>query len=165
VSGRRRTRTRVAAYGLCRDEVDRVLLCRIAESIAPGGIWTLPGGGLDFGESPPVAALRELTEETGLVGEVVELIDVFDRVVEQRGGIRLHSIQIVYRARIVGGELRDEVGGSTDRCAWFSVDEAYQLRLGAMARRTIEHDETVRGAGGRVAPGTPLAAADQPGAS
>ena len=144
MSGRRRTRTRVAAYALCRDDLDRVLLCRISESIAPGGIWTLPGGGLDFGESPPVAVVRELTEESGLVGEVVELIDVFDRVVEQRGGVRLHSIQIVYRARILGGELRDEVSGSTDRCAWFAVEEAYALRLGTLARRTIERDESVR---------------------
>jgi 8-oxo-dGTP diphosphatase len=144
VSGRRRTRTRVAAYALCRDELDRVLLCRISESIAPGGIWTLPGGGLDFGESPPVAVLRELTEETGLLGEVVELIDVFDRVVEQRDGARLHSIQIVYRVRSLGGQLRDEVGGSTDRCAWFNVDEAFELRLGTLARRTIERDESAR---------------------
>ena len=63
-----RRRTRIAAYGLCRDADRRVLLCRIVERIAPGGIWTLPGGGLDFGESPARAVLRELTEETGLTG-------------------------------------------------------------------------------------------------
>ena len=100
----------------------------------------------------PSRSCASSTEETGLVGEVVELIDVFDRVVEQRGGVRLHSIQIVYRARILGGELRDEVDGSTDRCAWFALDAAYAStrdarpaddrarRNGQPARRRAEHD-------------------------
>ena len=54
--------TRVAAYALCKRD-GRILLCRIG----PGpwtavGRWTLPGGGIDFGEPPADAALRELTE-------------------------------------------------------------------------------------------------------
>ena len=48
-------RTRVAAYALSTDESGRILLCRIAPSIAAGEIWTLPGGGLEFGEPPEVA--------------------------------------------------------------------------------------------------------------
>jgi 8-oxo-dGTP diphosphatase len=139
-----RRRTRVAAYALCRDVDHRVLLCRIVERIAPGGVWTLPGGGLDFGESPAGAALRELTEETGLTGEIVELLDVFDRVIDQPSSIRMHSIQIVYRVRVTGGKLRDELHGSTDTCAWFSSADALGLRLGQMARRIIEDDEAGR---------------------
>ena len=45
-------RTRVAAYALCVDEAGRILLCRMAPSIIAGEVWTLPGGGLQFGESP-----------------------------------------------------------------------------------------------------------------
>src|ERR1700675_729791 len=65
-AGPQRRVTRVAAYALCVED-DRLLMCRLA----PGewtlvGHWTLPGGGLAFGESPPDAALRELDEETGL---------------------------------------------------------------------------------------------------
>ena len=68
--------------------------------------------------------LRELTEETGLSGEVVELLDVTDRVVDQPRGVRMHAIQIVYRVRVLGGELRDEPDGSTDMCGWFTTAEA-----------------------------------------
>ena len=139
-----RRRTRIAAYGLCHDADRRVLLCRIVERIAPGGVWTLPGGGLEFGESPTDAVLRELTEETGLSGEVVELLDVTDRVVDQPRGVRMHAIQIVYRVRVVPGELRDEPDGSTDMCGWFTTAEAADLRLGVMARRVLAGEEARR---------------------
>ena len=85
-------------------------------------VWTLPGGGLDFGESPTAAVVRELTEETGLDGEVVDLLDVTDRVVDEPRGVRMHAIRIIYRVRITGGELRNEPDGSTDMCRWFAPD-------------------------------------------
>jgi ADP-ribose pyrophosphatase YjhB (NUDIX family) len=132
----------VAAYALCRDEAGRILLCRIAPSILAGEVWTLPGGGLDFGEAPAAAVVRELTEETGYDGEIVELADVSDRLFTdpfpdaQEDG-RLHAIRIVYRVRITGGELRDEPDGSTDTCAWFTLGEAQDLHLGELARRSL----------------------------
>lgn len=130
-------RTRVAAYALCRDEAGQILLVRYAPYIVDTGLWTLPGGGLEFGESPAAAVLRELTEETGLTGEVDALIDVVDRVLDASDGARLHSIRLVYRVRITGGELRDEVDGSTDRCAWFEVEEARRLHLDGLASHVL----------------------------
>ena len=56
----------------------------------------------------------------------------------------MHAIQIVDRVRVDGGELRDELNGSTDTCAWFSVPDARELRLGQMARKIIEDDEAGR---------------------
>ena len=44
---------------------------------------------------------------------------------------------IVYRVRIIGGELRDEVDGSTDTCAWFTPGDAARLHLGDLARRML----------------------------
>jgi ADP-ribose pyrophosphatase len=131
-------RTRVGAYALCLDDAGRILLCRIAPAVAPGEIWTLPGGGLDFGEAPEAAVVRELTEETGYRGEVVALADVADRLFSNvRAGGRLHAIRIVYRVQVTGGALRDEVDGSTDTCAWFTRTEAARLHLGELARRTL----------------------------
>ena len=134
----RAQRTRVAAYALSTDEGGRILLCRIAPSIAAGEIWTLPGGGLEFGESPEVAVVRELAEESGYQGEVVGLADVKDRVVtDTDGGGRMHAIRIVYRVRVTGGDLRDEIDGSTDMCGWFTLDEASRLNLGGLARHAL----------------------------
>jgi 8-oxo-dGTP diphosphatase len=131
-------RTRVAAYALCVDETGRVLLCRIAPSVVAGEIWTLPGGGLEFGESPRDAVLRELAEEAGYEGEIVDLADVTDRVLTDSGATgRLHAIRILYRVQVTGGELRDEVGGSTDTCGWFTLEEAEHLNLGELARHAL----------------------------
>ena len=131
-------RTRVAAYALVRDEGGRVLLCHIAPSVGVGDIWTLPGGGVDFGEPPEQAVLRELIEETGLSGELHGLREVSDRLfTSPDGGDRLHAIRIVYEVDVRGGDLRDEAEGSTDMCRWVALDEAATLPLGELARRTI----------------------------
>ncbi len=127
-------RTRVAAYALCRDAQGRVLLCHLAPSVGAHDTWTLPGGGLGFGEAPADAALRELHEETGLRGSIVRLIDVNDRLFRAvDGGEALHAIRIVYAVRITGGDLRDEVDGSTDGAGWFSRETAGRMRLGELS--------------------------------
>jgi 8-oxo-dGTP diphosphatase len=124
-------------------EEQRILLCRIAGGHWSGvGEWTLPGGGLDFGERPADGALRELTEETGLVGEIVELAEVLSwtgRWRHPRDDVdeAYHGIQIVYRARIVGGALRPEVGGSTDLAGWFTPRDATGLPLVELAREGL----------------------------
>ena len=131
-------RIRVAAYAIVRDEDDRVLLCHIHPAVGVGDIWTLPGGGLDFGESPARAALRELAEETGLVGEIERLVEVDDRLFASTDRPdRMHAIRIVYEVRIVGGTLRDEPEGSTDTCRWVAPEEALRMRLGELARRAV----------------------------
>lgn len=130
-------RTRIAAYALCRDDIGRTLLCHIAPSVGVGDVWTLPGGGLEFGEPPAAAALRELEEETGYQGEIVRLLDVTDRLFHGGRPEALHAIRIVYRVRIVGGALRDEVGGSTDGAGWFTHEEATRLRLGELSRTML----------------------------
>lgn len=132
-------RTRVAAYAVACDDRNRILLCHIAPSVGVGDVWTLPGGGLEFGEPPEVAVLRELSEETGYVGELDGLLGVGDRVFHEAEGVdRLHAIRILYRVRIVGGELRDEPDGSTDTCRWFTTPDARRLRLGELARYALD---------------------------
>lgn len=119
--------TRVAAYALCLDEAGRILLARLTYPEIAAGSWTLPGGGLDFGEMPTDAVLRELTEETGLTGEVESLAGVESWV--RRGpvlggvGVDFQAIQIIYRVRITGGSLTNELDGSTDEAAWFTRAE------------------------------------------
>ncbi|MFF5188147.1 NUDIX hydrolase [Streptomyces sp. NPDC000345] len=120
-----RKRLRVAAYAVCvRD--GQVLLAR---SPADGGgfEWVLPGGGMEHGEDPLDTVVRELDEETGYRVEVTGLLGldssrhVFGRE-GLHGPVDHHGLRIVYEGRVVGGELRNEVNGSTDMAAWHDLD-------------------------------------------
>lgn len=134
-----RERTRLAAYAVCADD-GRILLCRIAGHVVEGERWILPGGGVDFGEDPAAAVIRELAEECGLRGTVERLLDVHSRLFDHADGPdpeRLHAVRILYRVRVVGGALRDETDGSTDTCAWFTPAAARALDLTEVARRGL----------------------------
>jgi ADP-ribose pyrophosphatase YjhB (NUDIX family) len=139
-------RTRVAAYALCVQD-DALLLVRVAPGYPATGVWTLPGGGLNFGEDPADAAVRELTEESGLTGDLdgLAFIDSITRDNEPEfGGDSWHGIRIVYYATITGGELRDEVEESTDKAEWVPlarvherpITELVEVALGYLAGQT-----------------------------
>lgn len=120
---------RVAAYGLVRDG-ELVLLTRLSRSLHAGR-WTLPGGGLDFGERPADAVVREVHEETGLVVRVEELLDADAEhyPYEHRGAAYdAHAVRFLYRVAVVGGALGVvEVDGSTDDVRWWPAGELPEL--------------------------------------
>jgi 8-oxo-dGTP diphosphatase len=132
-------RTRLGAYGLCVDAERRVLLCRLAGSTPEGNRWTLPGGGMEFGEPPETAALREIEEESGLTGDLAGIAGIYSNTFEQSfAGDPLHVIGIIYRVEHLTGDLRDEVDGSTDACGWFTEAEARALPLVDLAERGLD---------------------------
>ncbi len=61
-------RTRLGSYAVAIGN-GGILLCRIASGYPEEGQWTLPGGGIDWGEHPDDALVREVYEETGLALE------------------------------------------------------------------------------------------------
>ena len=75
-------------------------------------------------------AIREVEEETGYRVELRQLLTVesFRWMLDRPGGPVDHqAICVIYTAEIVGGELRNEVGGSTDVAAWVPLDEVPDL--------------------------------------
>jgi 8-oxo-dGTP diphosphatase len=135
---------RVAAYGLVFDNEGRMLVTRIAPGYTrdADGMWTLPGGGLNFGEDPADGAVRELEEETGLTGEVTSLafVNSFVRgAIPSAGLAPFHSLRIVYRMRVTEGTLRHETDESTDMAAWFTLDELRTLPIVDLVEAALDH--------------------------
>lgn len=123
---------RTAAYALVvRDGAAgrEVLLSRVSVSGFHTGTWTLPGGGVEHGEPPAVAAAREVREETGLEVVVGRVLHVADESIRGRGPSGreedFHGVQLVYAAE-PGAAARDaepvaEVGGTSDAVAWIPL--------------------------------------------
>ena len=114
------TAFRLTASAVCiRD--DALLLVHWSPSVRQA-LWTLPGGGLEHAEDPFDTVRREVAEETGYTVEVERMLGV-DSMRAKHRGTDWHWVRIVYQATVVGGALRSEVGGSTDRAAWIPLDE------------------------------------------
>jgi 8-oxo-dGTP diphosphatase len=86
-------------------EGERVLMVeRGREPLA--GYWSLPGGVLEVGETLAEAVKREVWEETGLLIEPVEIVEIFERVIrDEAGAVEYHYVLVDYRCTVVGGEL------------------------------------------------------------
>ena len=123
---------RVAAYAVIVDADDRLLLAHWNEGRRAA--WTMPGGGLEPGEDPEVAARREVREETGYKVEIDELLGIHSRVIPPGRRLTpgvtepLHTLRIIYRAHVGGGRLRNETDGSTDKAEWFPLSAVPSLQ-------------------------------------
>jgi 8-oxo-dGTP diphosphatase len=92
---------RVAAYALVL-RGDQILLTRLASRISADEKWHLPGGGVDHGEDPRDAVVREIREETGLEAEVGDTARIYSAHLPSmwRKGRRwdYQALRIVYDA-------------------------------------------------------------------
>lgn len=124
---------RVASYAIITDEKNRLLLPHWYSGEQAQG-WTLPGGGIEEGEDPADAVIREVFEETGYHAQVQHILGVDSHVIPAERRLRpeqrtqsLHALRIIYRAEIVGGELTVERDGSTNGVDWFRTDQVEEL--------------------------------------
>jgi 8-oxo-dGTP diphosphatase len=115
---------------------DMLLLIKRAKE--PGkGLWSIPGGLVELGESVRETARRETMEETGIEVEVGELLGVFDSpTYDEKGRLRFHYILIDFSARPVGGSLK----GSSEiqDLKWVRTDEIKQYELTSVLGKLLE---------------------------
>ena len=104
VSKARQLRPSVAA--IIPNDDGHVLLQRRSDN----GLWGLPGGGVEIGESVSTAIVREVQEETGLTVMIERLVGVYSdprfQVVRYADGNVVHYINTLFVCRIVGGTLQ-----------------------------------------------------------
>jgi len=95
---------------------NRFLVAKRAETMdTHPGLWNFPSGKIESGEEPVEAALRELQEETGLVGEVLRTADAFEQETED-GNFKVHPVLV-----LVSGE--PELNREHTEYRWISRDE------------------------------------------
>jgi ADP-ribose pyrophosphatase YjhB (NUDIX family) len=100
------TQLRPAVAAIITDAEGKILLQRRSDN----GLWGLPGGSVEIGESVHQAILREVREETGLTVEVLRLIGVYSdprfQVVRYPDDTVVHYVSILFGCRISSGTLQ-----------------------------------------------------------
>ena len=96
----------------------------------PEGVWALPKGNIDAGEKPDETALREVWEETGVRGTLVEKLGDVKYTYTRRGGVRVFKIVSFYlvkagRGRL--GEIEERMRIEVAEARWLPLDEAPRL--------------------------------------
>ncbi len=100
----------IGAFGIIVDDVGRVLLCHRRDI----DMWNLPGGGMESGELPPHAVIREVKEETGFDVAVGRLIGVY-------GKPDRDDLVFAFACEITGGQLTET--DESDACCYFAPDD------------------------------------------
>ena len=98
----------IGAFTVIFDKHNRVLLCHRCDL----NMWNLPGGGVESGELPTEAAVRETREETGLDIEIERLVGVYGKPYQD-------DLVFVFTAKIVGGQLT--LTDEADECRYFAL--------------------------------------------
>ena len=111
----------------------RVLLVKEKED----GLWTLPGGWADVGDSPSVAAVRETKEESGYDVGVRKLAAVYDRNRHGHPPIPFHAYKLFFVCELIGGEA--SCSRETEGAEFFAEDALPPLSLTRVTPPQIAH--------------------------
>lgn len=115
---------------------DQVLLVERGKG-AMRGLWSLPGGHVEPGETAEAAAKREVAEETGVVAGILGLVDVHDVILDGAdGSLAAHYMIAVYFGRHVAGE--PIAAGDAARARYFALSELQHLSLTPRAAELID---------------------------
>jgi 8-oxo-dGTP diphosphatase len=100
------------------------------------GRWTIPGGVVELGETVRECAMREAREETGLLVEAEQVLEVVDSIVpDPDGRMQYHFVLVDFFCRPQGGEL--QAGGDAVDARWVNASDLDRFQLTEAAARII----------------------------
>ncbi|MGW5380694.1 NUDIX hydrolase [Nocardia sp. NPDC003999] len=114
---------KVAVSALVQDDEGRILLIRRTDN----GKYSIPGGGLEAGETVARAVVREVYEETGIDVKVTELIGIFsdpDHVIAYNDGEVRQEFSICFRAQPISGTPRPSE--ESTEVEWVAPEKLYE---------------------------------------
>lgn len=125
----------VAVAAVVLDGQDRVLMIERADN----GLWAIPGGAQEVGETTTAAAIREVREETGLDVEITGLVGIYSdprHVIAYDDGEVRQEFSICFRARPVGGQLAPS--NESTRVQWIEPGRLDGLDIHPCVRRRLD---------------------------
>ena len=112
------------------------------------GQWSIPGGGVELGETLEECVVREIREETGLEIEVGPVVEVLDRITrDEDGRVHYHFVVIDYLCWRRGGELR--AGSDVDDVRFVDPSELEPFQVASKATEVITRALELERAEGR----------------
>jgi ADP-ribose pyrophosphatase YjhB (NUDIX family) len=137
-SHRRREYPTIPLVGVGAVTIKNGKILLVKRAFDPGaGKWSVPGGLVELGEKLSEACARELEEETGIKGEVLELINVFDMIDKDGAGkIRYHYVLADFLVKPTGGVENPSVEVTEMR--WVTREETRSMDMTKTARRALE---------------------------
>ncbi|GAB3310740.1 NUDIX domain-containing protein [Hymenobacter humi] len=104
------------------------------------GLWALPGGAMELGESIRSSVIREVEEETGVRVEVTGLVGIYTdpgHVMAYDDGEVRQEFSVCFHARPLSGEPRED-GTETKAARWIDPTELPGLSIHPSMRRRID---------------------------
>ncbi len=130
------------AFGIIRDEQDRVLLCLRNDY----DFWNLPGGGLETWEAPREAVVREIKEETGFDAEVIRLSGIYSKPYHD-DLVFVFECKVIWWEKTLNTEARDiqyferkDIPANTHPKHIQRIDDAFQ-KLSTPIMKIQEKDD------------------------
>lgn len=126
----------IATAVACVFNRGKVLLIKRAKQPSQGR-WSVPGGGIELGETINDAVKREIREECNIEIELDKVINVMDDIVQdEKGSIRFHHVATYLLARYVSGEVHP--GSDALEVRWVTREELDKIDMNPVVKKNMK---------------------------